>query len=288
MMPLFIPDATGHTIASPVPMPKLDGSHEIIAHRGFSARAPENTLAALEAAVRAGADAVEWDVQIASCGTPVLFHDSHLGRTSNGVGPVRRRTLGQLRELDAGSWFSAAFAGERIPSLEQALELVRGRVSRAYCEVKAYRELEDIDRIVAITRRARMLDATVFISLDWRTIDRIAHQDATARIGYIVDQAEQFGPALGKAIERPGTILDLDHRLVLEDPLLPARARARGVDVAAWTVNEVGEAAELVEAGVTRLTTNQVEALVAWRASLRASLVSPKNEATPPPLEQRP
>ena len=117
-------------------MPRLDGSHEIIAHRGYSARAPENTLAAIDAAVRAGADAVEWDVQIASCGTPVLFHDAHLGRTSNGVGPVRRRTLGQLRLLDAGSWFSAEFAEERIrgavmvdylfPSFRNVLDLAVG------------------------------------------------------------------------------------------------------------------------------------------------------------------
>jgi glycerophosphoryl diester phosphodiesterase len=259
-------------------MPRLDGSHEIIAHRGYSARAPENTLAALDAAVAAGADAVEWDVQVASCGTPVLFHDSHLGRTSNGVGPIRRRTLGQLRLLDAGSWFSADFAAERIPSLEQALGRVDGRVARVYCEVKGYRELEDLDRIVRITRTAGMLDRTVFISSDWRSLDRIAGQEPAARVGYIVDHADRFEEALGKASHREGAILDFDRRLVLRDPFLAARARARGVAVAAWTVNDIGEAAELLEAGVTRLTTDQVEAFVEWRASLRAT-VSPE----PPP-----
>jgi glycerophosphoryl diester phosphodiesterase len=269
-------------------MPRPDGSHEIIAHRGFSARAPENTLAALEAALLAGADAVEWDVQVASCGTPVLFHDAHLGRTSNGVGPIRRRTLGQLKQLDAGAWFSAAFAGERIPSLEEALELVRGRVARAYCEVKAYRELEDLDRMVAVTRRAGMLEATVFISLDWRTLDRIGGQEPSAQLGYIVERAEQFEEALRKAFERPGSILDLDHRLVLTDPLLPARARARGVETAVWTVNDVGEAGKLIEAGVTRLTTDQVEALVAWRSSLRAGTVIRPEERPAPAPEQSP
>jgi glycerophosphoryl diester phosphodiesterase len=79
---------------------------EIIAHRGYSGRAPENTLAALEAAVAAGADAVEFDLHTAACGTPVLFHDGMLSRTTNGVGPVRRRTLEQLKTLDAGKWFA--------------------------------------------------------------------------------------------------------------------------------------------------------------------------------------
>ena len=80
-------------------------SEEIIAHRGYSAVAPENTLAAVERALEAGADAVEWDVHVAACGTPVLIHDASLGRTTNGFGPVRRRSLSQLQALDAGSWF---------------------------------------------------------------------------------------------------------------------------------------------------------------------------------------
>ena len=245
---------------------------EIIAHRGYSARAPENTLAAIEAALAAGVDAVEWDVHVASCGTPVLFHDTHLGRTTNGVGPLRRRTLSQLKSLDAGAWFSAEFAGERIPSLQEALERVRGRAQRAYCEVKGYRELEDLDRIVSITRAAGMLQATVFISLDWRTLDRISGQDPAARVGYIVDRADRFQEALGKALGREGAILDFDHRLVLEDPFLPVRARARGVEAAAWTVNDPGEAGELLEAGITRFTTDEVEALLRWREAVRAAL----------------
>ena len=76
--------------------------------------APENTLRALEAAVEAGADGVEFDVQTAACGTPVLFHDDMLGRTTNGVGPLRRRPLAHLKARDAGSWFGKEFTGEKI------------------------------------------------------------------------------------------------------------------------------------------------------------------------------
>jgi glycerophosphoryl diester phosphodiesterase len=253
-------------------MTRLDGSHEIVAHRGFSARAPENTLAAMRLAIDAGTDAVEWDVQVAACGTPVLFHDTQLGRTSDGVGPLRRRDLEQLKQLDAGSWFSADFAGERIPTLEEAYGFVRGRVRRVYSEMKAYRELEDLDRIVRLTREAGMLDVTTFISSDWRALDRIAGQEPDARIGYIVDRPEQFVEALGKAAQREGSLLDFDYRLVLADPFLAARARARGVGAAAWTVNDVGAAAELIDAGVDSITTDEVEAFVEWRAALRATV----------------
>jgi glycerophosphoryl diester phosphodiesterase len=239
---------------------------EIIAHRGYSARAPENTLAAIEAALRAGADAVEWDVHVAACGTPVLIHDATLGRTTNGVGPVRRRTLAQLQALDAGSWFGPDFAGERVPSLAQALDRVKGRVGRIYTEVKGYRELEDLDRMVRVTRDADLLYDTVFISIDWGIVERIAGQDDTVGIGYIVDKRERFDEALERASASARAVLDLDHRLVLDEPALVEGARARGVEVAVWTVDDPAEADRLVRAGVTRLTTNEVERMLRWRA----------------------
>jgi glycerophosphoryl diester phosphodiesterase len=143
-------------------------------------------------------------VQIAACGTPVLFHDTNLARTSNGAGPLGRRSLAELATLDAGAWFSPAHAGERIPTLEDALACVQGRISRVYCEVKAYRELEDIDRIVALTHEAALQELTVFISLDWRALDHIALLEASARLGYIVDKADRFEAGLEKASARAG------------------------------------------------------------------------------------
>ena len=93
-MPLSTPPTMSEGFA-------FDGSAEVIAHRGYSSRAPENTLAAIDLAIEAGADAIEFDVHTAGDGNPVLFHDPMLGRTTNGVGPVRRRTIEQLKNLDA-------------------------------------------------------------------------------------------------------------------------------------------------------------------------------------------
>ena len=93
----------------------------IYAHRGASAYAPENTMAAFYEAEKRGADGIELDVQMTKDGVLVVLHDEDVARTSNGRGLAREMTLSQLRELDFGSWFGPAWAGEKIPTLWQVL-----------------------------------------------------------------------------------------------------------------------------------------------------------------------
>ncbi len=240
---------------------------EIIAHRGYSAKAPENTRAALRAAADAGADAVEFDLRVAACGTPVLFHDSMLSRTTDGVGPLRRRTLAQLKALDAGGWFAPGFAGETIPSLAEALEDLVPRSGRVYAEVKEFRELEDLDRMVSLVEAAGMLGRVVFISLNWTVLERLRGRDPRLTLGYVVDDAADIEEALGRAQGEPGTIVDLRADLVLDDPEVMEKAERQGTDVAVWTVDEVTDARRLRDLGVRRFTTNQVERMVVWRDS---------------------
>ena len=94
-----------------------------IAHRGYSAAFPENTLVATEAGFAAGADVVEIDLLKSSDGEVVIFHDDTLDRTTNGTGRVDQTTLADLEPLDAGSWFAPEFVGEPIPTLVEALSL---------------------------------------------------------------------------------------------------------------------------------------------------------------------
>ena len=243
------------------------GDIEIIAHRGYSARAPENTLAAVQKAIEAGADAVEWDVHVAACGTTVVIHDETLERTTDGSGAVRARTLEQLRGLDAGRWFGSAFAGERIPTLAEALEHTRERVRRVYTEIKADPEPDEVDRILDVVRGAGRIDDNVFISFDWAALDRIAERDDHAHVGYITDELELVAGALDHAAARPRAILDLDCRLILKRPQLARHAVDRGVTVAVWTVNAPAQATRLRHGGVTRFTTNEVEDLLRWKAA---------------------
>lgn len=248
--------------------PDAPGSEiEIIGHRGYAAKAPENTLTSLEAALAAGARSVEFDLHVASCGTPVLFHDVNLGRTTNGVGPVRRRTLGQLQALDAGKWFSPDFAGEKVPTLAEALDLLKGRADRVYAEVKGFRELEDLDRMVHIVRNADAMHSTIFISSDWKIVDRLRGQAEEVAVGFIVETADLFDEALERAEADARAILDLDQKIALEDPSVVTRARDAGVDVAVWTVNDPDEATTLRAAGVTRFTTDEVARLLEWAAA---------------------
>lgn len=241
---------------------------EIIAHRGYSARAPENTLSALEAALRSGAEAVEFDVQTAACGTPVLFHDSLLGRTTNGVGPIRRRPMAQLRALDAGAWFSPTFAGERIPTQEEALRFLRGRAKRVYQDVKGYREMEDLDRMAEVTHGTGMAESTVFVSSDWVALNRLRTVAPEIARGYTVEAAATFPEALDRALVDEGSVLSVEIGLALAEEARIEEALRLGADVMAWTVDDPEDARKAVDMGISRLVCNEVELLLAWRAGM--------------------
>src|SRR5512134_1609461 len=96
------------------------------AHRGASAAAPENTMAAFRAAEAAGADGIELDVHLSRDGVPVVIHDATLERTTTGTGRVAARSVAALQSLDAGSWFAPHFADEVLPTLEETLRLFGG------------------------------------------------------------------------------------------------------------------------------------------------------------------
>ena len=100
----------------------------VVAHRGFSGAAPENTLAAFRMAIEAGSDMIELDVHLSKDGKVVVIHDETQERTTNGQGRVADRPLKEIKGLDAGSWFSPPFAGERIPTLQEVLSLAQGKV----------------------------------------------------------------------------------------------------------------------------------------------------------------
>ncbi|HKK44270.1 MAG TPA: glycerophosphodiester phosphodiesterase family protein [Balneolaceae bacterium] len=101
----------------------------VIAHRGASAYRPENTMAAFEHALELDADMIELDVVLSKDGVPVIFHDAKLNNHSNGKGRVGKRTLEELKNLDAGSWFSTQFSGQKIPTLKEVMEFARGKIA---------------------------------------------------------------------------------------------------------------------------------------------------------------
>lgn len=141
----------------------------ICAHRGASGMAPENTIAALRLAVDAGATMVELDVQVTRDDTLVVFHDDTLERTTNGYGALCEKTYDELYALDAGSWFGRQFAGQHIPRLQQALDVLAGKVY-LNIEIKPmHANLEHARAIAAIVNlidQYQMAPYTAFSSFD--------------------------------------------------------------------------------------------------------------------------
>jgi len=119
----------------------------IVAHRGSSANAPENTLDAFRQALTDRADAIELDVQLSRDDRVVVFHDVRLSRTTDGRGRLRDRTFRELRLLNAGSWFLPAWRAQKIPSLEEVFELVNGKAG-LNIEIKVDRRQKFSDTLV--------------------------------------------------------------------------------------------------------------------------------------------
>ncbi len=244
------------------------GGIEIIGHRGYAARFPENTLPSLEGAVDAGADSVEFDVRVAACGTPVLFHDETLERTTDGAGLLAERPLEALRTLDAGRWFDPSFAGTRIPTLAEALAAVlrperSRRLRRVYVELKAVRGPDDIPEILQVVAGTPAPERVVLISLDAAILAEVRRHDQRVRIGYVVEAEEALAAALRSVRSDPRALIDPDHRILTKDPHRTAGWIEEGLRVVTWTVNDDAVARELLALGVRRLTTDDPGGLLA-------------------------
>ena len=141
---------TGAALAQYVPAPALQAAPKkivVISHRGEHLHHPENTLPAFQAAIDAGADYFELDVRTTSDGKFVIMHDSTLDRTTNGTGEVHKHTFDEIRALDAGAKFAPAFAGTKVPTLDEAFDLAHGKIN-VYVDTKYADPQELVDTIV--------------------------------------------------------------------------------------------------------------------------------------------
>lgn len=233
----------------------------IIAHRGYSAVAPENTLAAFEAALRAGADAIEFDLQESAGGEPVVFHDYRLERTTDGGGRLNSTPLEALRALDAGSWFEARFAGEPVPTLAQALAHLRDHPCDLYLELKAGLSEDAVRKTVRLLRDSGLSARATVISFDWWALRLLREEEAGQRIGFLVHTPDEFDGAVLRAAEVGNAIVDCHYPILLADPRRAEFAHEAGVGLAVYTVDDPATARALAELGVGGITTNQVALL---------------------------
>jgi glycerophosphoryl diester phosphodiesterase len=231
----------------------------VIAHRGASAEAPENTMAAFRLALADGADALEMDCQATADGHLVLVHDHTLDRTTDGRGPVGKMTLEAVKALDAGSWKSPRFAGERVPTLSEACRLAREAGVGMVVEAKTPYALDPTlaRRVADDLEREGVLAVSVIQSFDHRPLAELHAARPDVKLAPLIDAGidavEPIVRAAGAWAYLPG------YEFVLPDRV--ATLHRLGVAVCPWTVDDPEHMRRLIRAGVDGIITNRPKTL---------------------------
>lgn len=219
-----------------------------IAHRGASGSAPEHTRPAFERALDLGVDMIELDVQLSRDGELVVIHDLDLQRTTNGTGPVRERSLAELKTLDAGGWYSPQFAGERVLDLGEVIDIV-GTRARLNVEVKApetdWPELAAT--LIDLLRCRGLMDRTIVSCFQPEALEIVRDRDAAAPVGLLWQD-----PELAQAWDwarRLGAVSFHPHWMLVSADVVQA-AHERGLQVLTWTVNDIDVMCDLLRLGI--------------------------------------
>lgn len=223
----------------------------IIAHRGFSAIAPENTLSAFKSAIRSKADMIELDVQATKDGTPVVIHDAKVNRTTNGTGKVKNFYLWSLRELDAGSWFDQKYKGEKIPTLEEALKFINGRVP-VNIEIKNSGVTE---KVIATVYELGVEKKVLISSFDPRVLRKIKKLKIQIPTGFLYHYPVYFNPV--KTLENLGAVVFI-HNFKFTTPKLVKKIHDAGFKIFVYTVNKPTDIKKMINFGVDGIITDDI------------------------------
>jgi glycerophosphoryl diester phosphodiesterase len=224
----------------------------VIAHRGASGHAPENTLAAFERAVQLGAGFIETDLHLTRDARFVAIHDATLERTTNGRGNVHDFTLAELRQLDAGMWFDREFMGQRIPTLEEVLKFGSEHDVIFYLEVKYDAAWGMHHSLVAELHKSQSTARSIVISFDQSTLTALRQVDSTMMMGLLVDEPrDDFAKV---AIELG--VRQLCPKANLVTPKLVEDAHRLDLQVATWTADDPEVMRAVAAAGVDGIMSN--------------------------------
>src|SRR5690242_14770780 len=275
--------ATGHRPLTTVPL--------VIAHRGASGLAPENTMAAFRLAAALGADGFELDVQMSADGQPVVIHDARANRTTDCTGAVAALTADELMACDAGAWFARRlarrpriramaqkaarltrvadlrFAGESVPLLAEVLALAASaKLRRVYVELKGGHGQDKqplLDAVLDAVRAQRMERAVTLLSFDHEIIRRVkdvAPRLRTATTFAIPGRGHLTARAIINAVERAAADEAALHYGLATRRTVTA-LHERGISVAAWTANSKVVLRRLLAVGVDAIMTNYPDRL---------------------------
>ncbi|KON85582.1 glycerophosphodiester phosphodiesterase [Sporosarcina globispora] len=229
---------------------------KIFAHRGVSGRYPENTMAAFQAALEAGADGIELDVQMAKDGKLVIIHDETVDRTTGGTGYIKDMTFEEIEQLDAGSWFAAANAGETIPDLEKFLQwaVIEGNELLINIELKndmiEYPGMEEkvIDLILKYGLELRV----IISSFNAESLRRVRDLHETLQTGYLIEGVPENTLEIAKKIG--ANSIHCEEGFALSE--FGRAAKEAGFPLRVYTVNDETRSGTLNKAGVEVIMTD--------------------------------
>lgn len=237
----------------------------VIAHRGLSSVIPENTLQALLSGGRAGADWIEMDVNTTQDGVPVVIHDNTVDRVTSGTGDVSTLSSGYIAGLEAGSWFSPAYAGAKVPTLAEFLDQTNTEGAGLLLEIKGPETRSEVQRVVDMLKERGMLEQTILQSFDTNVLSYAREYEPSLRLGLlrgaldadVVAAAKQFGavtynPSWSALAARPDAIKELHQA---------------GIAVMPYTVDSPQQWKDMTEAGVDGIITNRAGALVGFQSA---------------------
>ena len=235
----------------------------IIAHRGASKFAPENTLASVNAALKLNPNRIEIDVQQTKDSVIVLMHDTTLGRTTNGKGLIKEKTFLELTKLDAGSWFSEEFSKERIPTLEAIIKLIDGKCELIIEIKKGGDYYPNIEKnILNIIKKHKAESWVIIHSFDSEILERMHQLNPNIALHKLLVGKLKFVPFI---VSNQFESLNIDSQPYIKAYSLNYAfanrdiiklLKSKGKEINVWNVNDAHSANELISLGVDGIITD--------------------------------
>ncbi|MUV39710.1 Glycerophosphodiester phosphodiesterase [Lentibacillus sp. JNUCC-1] len=236
----------------------------IIAHRGASKQAPENTLPAFDLAWQAGAEGIETDVQLTKDHVPVLIHDERINRTTNGSGYVKDYTFNELKQFDAGGWFDKSFSGTGIISLDDFLNWLSDKPLYLNLELKnnkiEYKDLEVI--VVEHLNHYRILNDTTLSSFNPHSIERLNQMNPEIDTALLVSK-KRGADVVQKAHSIGAKSLHIKYKFLT--PALAAQCRQKNIALRVFTVNSSRRMAHCFQTACTGIFTDLPDKALQFR-----------------------
>ncbi|NOX66220.1 MAG: glycerophosphodiester phosphodiesterase [Chlorobi bacterium] len=240
---------------------------EIIAHRGGSKLAPENTLAAYKNAIKLGVDMIEIDVHLSKDGKIIVIHDEKIDRTTNGKGTVKDMTLAEIRKYDAGGWFDEKFKGEKIPTLDEVMETLNGKV-KLLIEIKdgdeLYPGLEK--KVVETIHKYNAVDWVIVQSFNENSVLRVRKMDPSITTFYLLGRNfGDFYSNVAKEVNAGDAVIKkydgiAPHYSMLDSEKVKIFHKA-GFKVFTWTVDKPEDMKKIINMNVDGIITNSPDKL---------------------------